>query len=53
MFFVFSQVRERLRLALERVSTLEEELAAANQDVSIIKHSDFGYPDNTYLDHLD
>ena len=31
------QVRERLRVALERNSQLEEELSTANQEVEILK----------------
>ena len=35
--FLFFQVRERLRVSLERVATLEEELSGANQEVRHIK----------------
>ncbi len=33
VFYFFAQVRERLRLSLERVTTLEGQLAAATQEV--------------------
>lgn len=34
--FSFAQVRERLRVALERVTTLEGQLAAASQEVRVL-----------------
>lgn len=34
--FSFAQVRERLRVALERVTTLEGQLAAASQEVCVL-----------------
>lgn len=39
--YAYFQVRERLRVALERCSLLEEELGATHKEVSLMSHHVF------------